>query len=143
MHWAQKFSILNFCKRPVPGNTTIHRVMFQFIYLGPLFYTVGNYIWKSYFPLALSTMIKTSTIVSLVLSLLILILPFDVIFNFIFKDSDADNNLNYYEARIYFPSEYDRLNPITSKSAIEEYMKYVEQFKKNLQDKRPSDFRKL
>lgn len=28
----------------------------------------------------------------------------------------------YEKTRIYFPSEYDRLNPTTSKEAVEEYL---------------------
>ena len=87
MYWAQKFSIFNYCKRPVPGNNTIHIIMFQFVYLGPLFYTLGNYVWKSYFPEELNALIRSSGITALVFSLFILFLPYDVLFQFIYKDS--------------------------------------------------------
>ena len=39
---------------------------------------------------------------------------------------------NYHEKRIYFPSEYDRLNPSTSRAAIEEYRLFLQKKKSEL-----------
>ena len=46
MYWAQKYSIFSRCSRPVPGTNLVNSAMFQLIYLGPLFYTLGSISWS-------------------------------------------------------------------------------------------------
>ena len=47
----------------------------------------------------------------------------------------------YDENRIFFSTEYDRVNPITSDVAIEEFQKYLEA--KQIEMKNLSDDKKL
>lgn len=49
MYWAQKYSILNRCKRPAPGLNSINTTMYQMIYLGPAFYSIGSFCWSHFF----------------------------------------------------------------------------------------------
>lgn len=50
MYWAQKYAIFNRMKRPVPGTDTINVAMFQLIYLGGVFYSLGALTWSNFFP---------------------------------------------------------------------------------------------
>jgi hypothetical protein len=49
MFWAQKYSLFNRCKRPYPGNSAVNNIMYQLIYLGGAFYTLGSFCWSNFF----------------------------------------------------------------------------------------------
>lgn len=74
MYWAQRFSLYNRCKRPTPGNNVVNTAMFQLIYAGPLFYTLGSLCWSNF--LGNLTSGQTPNIASLILSGIILIIPY-------------------------------------------------------------------
>jgi len=48
-YWAQKYSLFNRCKRPIPGNNVVNTAMYQLIYLGPALYTIGSFCWSHFF----------------------------------------------------------------------------------------------
>jgi hypothetical protein len=48
MYWAQRYSLYNRCKRPTPGDNVVNTTMFQLIYAGPLFYSLGSFCWSNF-----------------------------------------------------------------------------------------------
>jgi hypothetical protein len=46
-YWTQKLRLFRLSKRPVPGTDYIYDRMFKIIKLGPLFYTIGAFLWGS------------------------------------------------------------------------------------------------
>ena len=132
MYWAQKYSIFSRCKRPIPGTNLVNTAMFQLIYLGPLFFTLGALSWSTFFPEGVPKRGFIANIVCLCLSVLIFLLPYEAIFRSIFSDME-DSEMKFHEYRVYLPSEYDRLNPATSKAAIREFMGYVKEYRKSLE----------
>lgn len=48
MYWSQKYSVYSRTKRPVPGTTAVNTAMYQLIYLGPLFFSMGNFTWSHF-----------------------------------------------------------------------------------------------
>lgn len=90
MYWAQKYSVYSRTKRPVPGTTAINTAMYQLIYMGPLFFSLGNFTWSHFLteeqdydadPARL-----IPNIISVALSVIIFILPYRLIFELIFDD---------------------------------------------------------
>lgn len=61
-------------KRPTPGNNSINTVMYQLIYLGPMSYTLGSFCWSNFFGDIGGG--RLPNIVALIISAVILILPF-------------------------------------------------------------------
>lgn len=49
MFFAQKYSLFNRSRRPVPGNNFINTAMYQLIFLGPAFFTIGSFCWSNFF----------------------------------------------------------------------------------------------
>lgn len=86
MFWAQKYSIFQRCRRPVPGTTTVNSAMYVLIYLAPMFFCLGNFAWAAFFDNNsdhennngfYNTLIPN--VIGLVLSFIIFILPFELI----------------------------------------------------------------
>ena len=86
MHWAQKHSVYARCKRPVPGGTTINNTMYQLIYLGGFFYTLGSLSWSSFFPQGMVNRGLVPNIVCLCLSLILFLFPYDLVFSQLYED---------------------------------------------------------
>lgn len=84
MYWAQKYSLFNRCKRPTPGNNTINTTMYQLIYLGPAFYTIGSFCWSNFFQ---SNWIGIApNLAAAILSGIIFLLPYKSIVKKIFEE---------------------------------------------------------
>ena len=116
MYWIEKYSLLNRCQRPVPGPDVITATMYQVLFFGAITFVLGNLTWPWFLP---DVGFRGSILPNLIaagLALVAFIFPYDF---FIHEEEFKEEAKNYYEKRIYFPSEYDRLNPSTSKLAIE------------------------
>lgn len=50
MYWAQKYTLFHKCRRPVPGTKILNDVLVQFIYAGPLFYSLGSLTFINLLP---------------------------------------------------------------------------------------------
>jgi len=46
MYWAQKYSLLNRMKRPIPGSDMINATMGSMITLGPIMLVVGSIVFS-------------------------------------------------------------------------------------------------
>jgi len=78
MYWAQKYSLFNRCKRPIPGNNAVNTAMYQLIYLGPVFYTIGNFCWSHFFE---TDWIGVGpNVVAAVLSIAAILIPYNKVF---------------------------------------------------------------
>ena len=113
MFWAQKYTLFNKMKRPYPGTDLINVAMGQLILLGGIFYALGSLCWTAFFPGAIPANALVPNLIALGFGALLFIFPFNALYRCIFSD-DADKELKYKECRIYLPSEYDRLNPVTA-----------------------------
>lgn len=74
MYWSQKYSLFNRCKRPTPGNNHINTTMYQLIYLGPIFYTLGSFCWSNFFKKDFIGI--APNLVAAVVSVIILLIPY-------------------------------------------------------------------
>lgn len=90
MYWAQKYYIFSRCSRPVPGTNLVNTAMFQLIYLGPLFYTIGCFCWSHFFPEGTPARAFVAHLVSLILSIVIFLLPFETVSKYVFSDKDEE-----------------------------------------------------
>jgi hypothetical protein len=84
MYWAQKYSLFSRCRRPVPGTKILNDVLVQFMYAGPLFYSLGSLVFINLLPQALFNIELTKTLVANLIaigvSFLILIFPYSLIY---------------------------------------------------------------
>lgn len=86
MYWAQKYSIFNRMKRPVPGTDTVNVAMFQLIYLGGIFYSLGSLTWSNFFPDGYPKDALVPNLIALGFSIVIALLPYRAIFGLLFED---------------------------------------------------------
>ena len=132
IYWANKFCLFNRCKRPIPGNKTINTAMYTLIYLGPLFFSLGNFCWSHFFEDGFISI--APNLIASIIAFIIFLIPYRFIVIRCMGEN-VEDNMFYEENRIFFPSEYDRLNPETSKAAVEEYIEFVNTYKNNLKNK--------
>ncbi len=111
MFWAQKYSLFNRCQRPFTGRKLLNSTMYQIIYFGPAFYTIGSFCWSHFFTQNFIGI--APNLVAAILSAIILILPYNKVSK-IFYDDIPEPDRKFYNERIFMPSEYDRLNPHTA-----------------------------
>ena len=91
-----------------------------------MFYTLGSLSWSHFFPEGSPDKAMVANFVALGISGLIFLLPYELIFMWVFSDYDEGNEMRFLEERICLPSEYDRLNPATAKKSIKEYMEFIQ-----------------
>ena len=147
MFWAQKYSVYERVKRPIPGTVTINTAMYQLIYLGPLFFSLGNFTWSHFLneeehSYEADPERLIPNIIAVGLSAVIFLLPYRLIFEFVFSD-EIELEMEYENNKIYLPSEYDRLNPSTSEKAIKAHMDYIENYKNSLENKSEEEKKKI
>lgn len=130
--WVQKVVLYKIAKRPTPGNDTINTAMYQLVFFGPLLYAVGSFLWcgvlryrtegddESKFE-SVGALPNT---LAFVLSIITILLPYKVLTRELMtrlSDEKPFKPSRFEDDRIFFSSEYDRLNPATSDEAGEEY----------------------
>ena len=92
--------------------------MYQLIYLGGFFFTLGSLSWSSFFPQGMVNRGLVPNIVCLCLSLILFLFPYDLVFSQMYENEEVDAVRKFEDYRIFLPSEYDRLNPATSEKSI-------------------------
>lgn len=85
MYWAQKYSIFYRMQRPIPGNDMVNTAMHQLIYMGPLVFTLGNLTWSSFLGEGPDEALAPN-IISLALSFILAVFPYQIIFTKMFED---------------------------------------------------------
>ena len=121
MYWIEKYSLFSRSQRPVPGPDVITSKLYQLVFFGAVAFALGNLTWAWFLPDPSFRNALVPNLISLGLSLIILIFPYEKVLT----KKQVPEDKDYFEKRIYFPSEYDRLNPSTSKQGIEEYRTYL------------------
>ena len=86
MYWGQKYCLFNRYKRPVPGTELINIAMYQLIYIGPLMYSLGSLTWSNFFPDGIPKYALLPNLIALGVSVVILLFPYNLIFNLAFAD---------------------------------------------------------
>ena len=142
MYWSQKYSVFNRMRRPVPGTDLINVAMFQLIYLGGIFYSLGALTWSNFFENGFPKEALIPNLIALGFSILIALLPYRAIFGLLFED-EGHLPLEYEKNRILLASEYDRLNPVTSKEGFEDYMNFLEKEKERMNSASDEEKKKL
>ena len=84
MFWAQKYSLYNRCRRPVPGNKAINTTMYTLIYLGPAFFGIGSFCWSHFFEHEFIGIAPNLT--TCIIAFIIFILPYRALVNLFFDD---------------------------------------------------------
>ena len=86
MYWSQKNAIFNRMKRPVPGTDVVNVAMFQLIYMGGIFYSLGSLTWANFLPGGIPENALIPNLVALGISIIIALLPYKGIFGLLFED---------------------------------------------------------
>lgn len=122
MFWIEKYSLFNKSQRPIPGIDTISVVMYQLIYFGGATYALGSLTWAVFLN---DQSFRNSLVANLVaagLGLVIFIFPYEA---FVDYKENSNSKKTYWDRRIYFPAEYDRLNPVTKQEGVREYRDFL------------------
>ena len=104
MFWAQKYSIYNRMKRPVPGTDLINNALGQLILAGGIMYSLGSLCWSNFFPGGIPAEALIPNIISLVFGIILFLFPYAAVFHCIFEDDGNSAFLEYEDSRIYLPS---------------------------------------
>lgn len=127
MYWVQKYCMFNRYKRPVPGTDLVNTAVYQMIFGGPLIYSLGSLTWSNFDPNGIPKEALLPNIIAAVLSGLLLVLPINTIILACVGDNENVKVTQYEEDRLFFPTEYDRINPSTAIQGINEYKAYMQQ----------------
>ena len=84
MYWAQKYAVFNRMRRPVPGTDVINVAMFQLVYLGGIFYSLGALTWSNFFPTGYPKEALIPNLIALGIAVITAFLPYRAIFRLVF-----------------------------------------------------------
>lgn len=87
-YWAQKYTLFNRMKRPVPGTDLINVAMWQLILLGGVMYALGSLCWTNFFPGAIPSDALIPNIIAVVIGVILFLFPFTAINRCMFSDED-------------------------------------------------------
>ena len=76
MYWAQKYSLFNRARRPVPGTDLINVAMSQIILLGGIFYSLGSLTWSNFFPDGIPKYALLPNLIALGISIFMALVPY-------------------------------------------------------------------
>ena len=124
MYWAQKYSLFNRTRRPVPGTDLINIAMSQIILLGGILYSLGSLTWSNFFPEGIPKEALVPNLAALGISIAMALIPYRAVLASCFEDN-GEICQEYAKCRIILPSEYDRLNPVTASQGFEDYMNFI------------------
>lgn len=125
MYWVQKYCVFNRYRRPVPGTDFVNNAVWRIIFLGPLIYSLGSMTWSNLAPNGIPPEAILPNLVAVGMSIIVFLIPMNTIIYGSCFSSNYQTVKKYHDERIFFPSEYDRLNPSTQKEGIEEYNSYM------------------
>lgn len=118
MYWVQKYCVFNRYRRPVPGTDFVNNAVWRLIFMGSIIYSLGSMTWSNLAPGGIPPEAIIPNLVALGISIILFILPMNtIIMGSCFSDN-YEKCKEYKDERIFFPSEYDRLNPSTQEEGI-------------------------
>lgn len=79
MYWAQKYSLFNKMKRPVPGTNLVNITMFQLILFGGVIYSLGSLTWSNFMPTGIPKEALLPNLIAVGVGLAMFILPYRAI----------------------------------------------------------------
>lgn len=107
----------------------INTAMYQLIFLGPLLYTIGSMLWCNVLhykvegeEAKIGSIGALPNTIALIISILTMIIPYKVLnreYMVKMNEEKPFKPAHFEDDRIFFSSEYDRLNPATSDEAGE------------------------
>jgi hypothetical protein len=130
-YWVQKYNLFHRSQRPVPGTPIIHTTLIQVVYFGAVAYTLGSMTWANFLEGSQFKAALLPNLLALSAAVLIFLLPYESLFSRVFK-SKAMPELIYSDNRIFFTSEYDRLNPSSAEEGLKEYYEFLRRKVKEL-----------
>ena len=92
------------------------------IYLGAVAYALGSLTWSSFLRQENFRNSLVPNLISAGLGLLIFVFPYESVVDY---KENVNSKMTYDSRRIYFPAEYDRLNPVTKKEGVKEYREFL------------------
>lgn len=98
------------------------------LYLGAAFYALGSLTWSAFLP---DTSFRNSLVPNLIaagIAIIVFFFPYGI---FVDNIDHFQKKKNYMDRRVYFSSEYDRLNPTTAEKAVYEYKQFL--YKKKIE----------
>lgn len=125
MYWVQKYCFFNRYRRPTPGTDFVNIAVYQIIYLGPVLFCLGNLTWANFDEDGGPKRALLPNLIALGFACLNYFVPVNtIIIGCCFED--VITKLTYYDReRIYFPSEYDRVNPATREEGVKDFSTYL------------------
>lgn len=88
-YWAYKVMLFYYCKRPRPCHSELNQIMYQLIFAGPLFYSVGSFLFTDYLSEKPGAN-RAASIISIILSITILIVPYSFLRKYIVHVDNPD-----------------------------------------------------
>lgn len=122
MYWIQKYSLFNKSQRPVPGTDIVSFTVYQMLYLGAGFYALGSLTWSAFVNDDSFRNALLPNLIAAGIGILIFLFPYGI---FVDNTEIYSKKKSYINRRIYFSSEYDRLNPSTAEKAVLEYKEFL------------------
>ena len=108
----------------MPGTDLINVAMSQIILLGGILYSLGSLTWSNFFPEGIPKYALLPNLIALGISVLMALIPYRAFLASCFDD-DGQICHEFKKCRMILPSEYDRLNPVTSAKGFEDYMNFI------------------
>lgn len=96
--------------------------------LGPLIIGIGGFVWVCIFSLDFSSIKFIAYMAEIGIGLLYFITPYRAIFK-CFCSVPDEEILVYEECRSKLPTEYERLNPVTSEKGMADYYAFLQRKK--------------
>ena len=124
MYYAEKFALYYRSMRPRSESVFLSRFVKYLLYFSIIAYGFGSLTWSNFLPNSYPHRAFIPSVIAIVSGVLLYIA--------IFFDAPMWCYPNYYvpkdydEERVFFPSEYDRLNPATRARGVRRFLKYME-----------------
>lgn len=123
MYLAQKYALLFRSKRPQPSSDRINKALNIVLDFTVCAYAFGSLTWTNFLYTPNRTFALVPNILSLCVGLLLYIIPYNRIIDYM-KQEKA-RGMQYQSWRIFFTTEYERLNPHTREEGNQKYLEYI------------------
>lgn len=121
MYYAQKYVLFYRSARPRPSSDLLNESLNKILYFCICAYALGSLTWTNFLKNEQSVLVPN--LISLGLGVLVYLLPFGSIIDCVKKEELRP--LLYDNERLFFVSEYDRLNPHTREQGIANFYQYL------------------
>ena len=112
MYWVQKYLLFSRYKRPIPGTDFINVAVFRVTSFCPIIYSLGSLTWANFSPEGSPASALLPNLIALGISCILFVLPYKTLIKTCGTEKIIKEQL-YDEERVFLPSDYDMLNPIT------------------------------